>query len=159
MTSRSSIRNVRLGAVLIAFMAAAAIGACAGMGESGAGEESGAMLALDQTYDAVRAGTRLIMRYDAAENAFTGTVRNITERVLRQVRVEVHLSNGVELGPTERVDLAPGAEVAVRLTAGERTFSGWTPHAEVGAGGAEGGEHGPAGEAGGEHGGGEHGDR
>lgn len=166
MAHRSSIRNIRLGAALTAFMAAAAFGACAGMGEGtgehgsggaeAGGEESGALLALDQTYDTVRGGARLILRYDAAENAFIGTVRNVTDGILQQVRVEVHLSNGIELGPTEPVDLAPGAAVPVRLAAGERTFTGWTPHAEVGPGGAAGGEHGPGGEAaGGEHGGGE----
>ena len=148
MTNRSSsVRNIRLGAALIAFLAAAAIGSCAGMGEAGAGEhesggeESGARLTPDQTYDEVRRGTRLILRYDAAANAFLGEVRNVTDRVLRRVRVEVHLSNGVELGPTEPVDLAPGAARAVRLAATGQAFTGWTPHAEVG-GERTGGEHG-----------------
>lgn len=163
MADRSFIRNMRLGAALIAFLAAAAIGSCAGLGEAGAGEhgsggeESGAALAPDQTYDAVRRGTRLILRYDAEANAFIGTVRNITAGVLRRVRVEVHLSNGVELGPTEPVDLAPGAEREVRLAATEQAFTGWTPHAEVGGSGDGGGEHGAGGEArGGTESGGEH---
>ncbi|MXY98067.1 MAG: hypothetical protein F4Z29_10045 [Gemmatimonadetes bacterium] len=63
------------------------------------------------------------------------------------VRVEVHLSNGTELGPTTPVDLAPGESVDVSLAATEEPFTGWTPHAEVGEG-----EHGSGGEGGGEHG-------
>jgi hypothetical protein len=74
------------------------------------------------------------------------------------VRVEVHLSNGTELGPTTPVDLAPGERTAVELQATTAAFTGWTGHPESGpghgAGGEGGGEHGGAGgEGGGEHGG------
>jgi len=128
--------------------------------ESDDGEESGLSLALDETYDVIRKGARLILRYDAQSNAFVGTVQNTTESVLSGVRVEVHLSNGTELGPTTPVDLAPGETTEVSLAATEESFTGWTPHAEVGEG-----EHGSSGEGGDEHGtggdggeaGGEHG--
>ena len=120
------------------------------------GEESGATLTLAERYDTVRKGARLILVYDADSNAFTGTVENTTDSTLEQVRVEVHLSNGVELGPTTPVDLAPGQIVDVSLPATDQAFDGWTPHAEVGPGsGGEAGEHGPGGEDGedgGEHG-------
>ena len=113
------------------------------------GEESGNTLALTERYDTVRKGARLILVYDADSNAFTGTVENTTDSTLHQVRVEVHLSNGVELGPTEPVDLAPGQIVEVSLPATDQAFDGWTPHAEVGPGsGGEAGEHGPGGENG-----------
>ncbi len=142
-------------------------GAGAG-GAAGSEEGSGANLALDETFDAVRGGARLIMSYDAASNAFTGTVANTTDAILRQVRIEVHLSNGVELGPTTPVDLQPGQVLAVELPATAAPFSGWIAHAEVGSGGEAGGEHGSGSQSGdgrGEHGsgregsGGEHGDR
>ena len=148
-------------ALLIGFMGAAAIGGCAGMtdegsGEHGAeGEESGTYLTLDQTYDEVRQGARLILRYDAEASAFVGTVQNTTDATLPMVRVEVHLSNGTELGPTTPTDLAPGATIDVELSAAARSFTGWTAHAEVGpghgAGGEQGGEHGSGREARGEH--------
>ena len=118
--------------------------------ESDDGEESGVSLALDETYDVIRKGARLILRYDAPSNSFVGTVQNTTEGVLNRVRVEVHLSNGTELGPTTPVDLAPGESAEVSLAATEEPFTGWTPHAEVGSG-----EHGSGGEGG--EGGGEHG--
>ena len=119
------------------------------------GEESGTTLTLTERYDTVRKGARLILVYDAESNAFSGTVENTTDSTLQQVRVEVHLSNGVELGPTAPVDLAPGQIVDVSLPATDQAFDGWTPHAEVGPGsGGEAGEHGPGGENGGE--GGEH---
>ena len=119
--------------------------------ETGGEEDSGAMLAPDETFDMVRGGARLILGYDAAGNAFTGTVENTTSSVLSRVRVEVHLSNGVELGPTTPVDMAPGEVAAVSLPAAQASFTGWVAHAEVG-----GGEHGSGGERreGGEHGGG-----
>ena len=126
--------------------------------ESGSEEGSGAnALALDETFDMVRAGARLILRYDAASNAFTGTLENTTNSVLTRVRIEVHLSNGTELGPTTPIDMAPGQVMDVTLPATAAPFTGWTPHAEVGSG--EGSESGGGGEGGGEHGdgGGEHG--
>ena len=134
-----------------------------GSGEGGAAgseEGSGANLALDETFDAVRGGARLILNYDAAGNAFTGTVANTTGNVLQRVRIEVHLSNGVELGPTTPVDLQPGQVLAVQLPATAAPFTGWIAHAEVGSGGEAGGEHGAGaqgGEGGGEHGGGREG--
>ena len=119
-------------------------------GASGSEEGSGANLAPDETFDMVRGGARLILNYDAASNSFRGTVENSTNSVLTQVRIEVHLSNGTELGPTTAVDLAPGQVMAVDLPSTQASFSGWIAHAEVG-GGADGGQSG--GEAAGEHGG------
>ena len=127
-------------------------------GGAGGSEEGGNALALDETFDMVRAGARLIMSYDAAANAFVGSVANTTDATLTRVRIEVHLSNGIELGPTTPTDLAPGEILDVVLPASTQSFDGWTPHAEVGAseGGGEGsGEHGSGGEGSGESGSGE----
>ncbi len=95
-------------------------------------EESGAELALDETYDMVRNGARLILTYEAQSNSFKGTVENTTDEILKQVRVEVHLSNGKELGPTTPVDLEPGEKSDVLLTATSKDFNKWTAHPEVG---------------------------
>ena len=123
-------------------------GESGGEHRGGSGEEDTAnQLAPDETFDMVRNGARLILSYDANGNAFTGTVENTTNNVLRQVRIEVHLSNGAELGPTTPVDLAPGEKVAVNLSATAAAFNTWVAHAEVGSGGGEGGgEHGSGGE-------------
>lgn len=105
-------------------------------------EESGAELALNETYDKVRNGARLILTYDAESNTFKGTVENTTDETLKQVRVEVHLSNGKELGPTTPADLAPGEKKDVQLPATSMDFDGWTAHPEVGEGEHSNGEHG-----------------
>ena len=125
------------------------------------GEESGTELALNETYDHTRNGARLILAYDAQTNSFKGTVENTTDEILKQVRVEVHLSNGKELGPTPSADLASGEKREVQLIATSTDFNGWTAHPEVGSGehnnGEEQGEHDSEHE--GEHGqegGGEH---
>ena len=98
------------------------------------GEESGTQYALDETYDEVRAGARLILAYDAESNSFKGTVENTTEETLEQVRVEVHLSNGTELGSTTPTDLAPGEVIDVELPATDEAFETWSAHPEVGSG-------------------------
>ena len=129
-----------------------------GEGTEGSGADS---LALDETFDAVRSGARLILKYDAISNSFKRTVENTTNGVLDRVRIEVHLSNGTELGPTTPTDMAPGEVVAINLPATPASFTGWTAHAEVGTGGEgsesggenrDGGEHGGGRESGGEHG-------
>ena len=87
-------------------------------------------------------------------------MENTTNGVLGQVRIEVHLSNGTELGPTTPMDLAPGEVATVNLPSTPASFTGWIAHAEVGSGGEgsssggeSGGEHsGGGGESGGEHG-------
>jgi len=98
------------------------------------GEESGTELALNETYDEVRNGVRLLLAYDAQSNSFNGTVENTTDDTLKQVRVEVHLSNGIELGPTTPADLAPGEKRDITLPATNEAFDGWTTHAEVDTG-------------------------
>jgi len=120
-----------------------------GATEAMEGEESGKLLAKGDAFDQERAGTRLTLSYDAGANAFAGTVENVSGAALSQVRVEVHLSNGMELGPTPPVDLRPGAKADVRLAAPAEAFETWSAHAEVG-----GGEHGEAheGQGDGEHG-------
>ena len=70
--------------------------------------------------------------------------------------MEVHLSNGTELGPTTPVDLAVGQTIEVMLKAPNTAFTGWNAHPESGPGHGAGGEHGGEGDAGGESGG-EHG--
>ena len=116
-------------------------------------EESNTEFSLNETYDRVRNGARLILAYDAQSNSFIGTVENTTNETLKQVRVEVHLSNGKELGPTRPVDLAPGKKIDVQLIATSTDFNGWTAHPEVGSGEhGHGGEHGEHdSEHGGEH--------
>ena len=111
------------------------------------GEESAAELALNESYDDIRHGARLILAYDAQSNSFNGTVENTTDETLERVRVEVHLSNGRELGPTTPADLDPGEKREVKLSATSSNFDGWSAHPEVGSG-----EHGH-GEGDGEHGG------
>ena len=116
------------------------------------GEEAGRAYALDESHDVVRGGARLILKYDATNNTFSGTVENTTDEVLQSVRVEVHLSNGVELGPTTPIDLAPGDQADVMMDATNMVFDSWSTHVEVGLG-----EHGsrsevcPVNEGSGEH--------
>ena len=95
------------------------------------GEESGTQFALSETFDEVRVGARLVLSYDASANAFIGKVENTTENTLRRVRVEVHLSNGIELGPTTPIDLAPGQVVDVTLPGSSQPFTSWSAHPEV----------------------------
>jgi len=105
-------------------------------GEEGGskGEESGTEYSLNDTYDNVRKGARLILAYDTQSNLFKGTVENVTGRTLKKVRVEVHLSNGIELGPTTSTNLDPGEKIDLVLPATDKKFDKWSAHPEVGSG-------------------------
>ena len=95
--------------------------------------ESGTRYALTDTATVVRKGVKLIAWYDSSRGVFTGTVTNTTNETVRQIRVEIHLSNGTELGPTPRVDLSAGQSEAVELDAGGKSFDWWTVHIEIGS--------------------------
>ncbi|MDE3263078.1 MAG: hypothetical protein OYL41_13960 [Acidobacteriota bacterium] len=105
-------------------------------GSSGSGEpgESGTQYGLADTARETRSGVDLVMQYDAAAQAFTGTVTNTTTAAIANVRVEIHLSNGVELGPTARVTLNAGQTNPVQLAAAGQSFTRWSVHVELGSG-------------------------
>jgi len=120
--------------------------------------EAGAtQLARTDTFDEIRSGGRMILKYDSKSNAFVGTVKNTTTSILDRVRVEVHLSNGTELGPTTPTQLQSGGTLEINLPSTEASFLTWSAHAEVGVAqeNETGGEHGAVSSGGGagEHGG------
>ncbi len=98
------------------------------------GEESGEKLELTDTYDQVRNGVRLVLAYHRASSSFIGSVENVTDKTIKKVRVEVTLSTGVELDPTERQDLAPGEKAGIKIEAEGHVFQWWKAHAETGEG-------------------------
>ena len=102
------------------------------VGEKGE-EEDGTQFGLGDVYDVIKNGAHLVLSFDAESNSFIGTIENTTKEVLRKVRVEVHLSNGIELGPTTPVDLEPGEKIEVKLEGSEKDFETWSTHAEVGS--------------------------
>ena len=103
-------------------------------GEGGEeGEELGVYIGVGETWDVVRRGARLVLAFERASNAFVGTVTNTTSETLCAVRVEVHLSTGTELGPTERTDVRAGQSTAVRLPTAGEAFDTWTAHPELSA--------------------------
>jgi hypothetical protein len=98
----------------------------------GEGEESGTQFGLEDVYDVVRKGTHMVLSYDAEAKAFKGTVENVSNELLERVRVEVHLSNGTELGPTTQADLQAGEKRELELAVESDDFTSWSTHAEVG---------------------------
>ena len=112
-------------------------------GEKGRGEENGNRIPkMTKHVKTYKNGARLTLQYNAVTQAFVGNVVNTTKKTLSQVRVEIHLSNGLELGPTKRIDLKAGATIPVELSALDQKFSHWVTHPEAGV--EEG--HGPGGE-------------
>ena len=116
-------------------------------GERGEAEEDATEFGLNDTYDVTKHGVRLTLKYDKKSNSFIGVMENTTNVPITRVRVEVHLSNGTELGPTIPMTLDAKMKQNIVLKATTKKFKGWTTHAEVGN--MEAG-HGSNGEKGGE---------
>ncbi len=167
--ARADLREMRAGAGLPAYSAGLEAGQreshereSAGEhggrqgGEERGGEEGGRYLPkMTKQNRLFGNGARLALEFDPRTQVFVGSVTNTTARTLAQVRVEVHLDNGTELGPTKRIDVGPGQTVPVELGAFGNEFGAWVSHPEAGVeeGHGRGGEEG--GEGAGEHGGGE----
>lgn len=98
----------------------------------GEGQHPPPDLGLLDTQGLYDAGAEVTLSYDFATHAFTGQVENLTRVTLRQVRVVVHLSNGIQLGPTDSVTLAPGQVVDISIPAGGQPFTHWSAYLEVG---------------------------
>jgi len=128
MNSFKHLRRVLTIALLSVF--AAIIFSCSS--STGSEEDSATQYSKTETFDNTRNGARLILSYDAQSNSFTGSVENTTTKTLKKVRVEVHLSNGAELGPTTPTDLGPGATMDITLPALNASFDTWSAHPEVG---------------------------
>jgi archaellum component FlaF (FlaF/FlaG flagellin family) len=117
-------------------------------------EESGTQFTKSDTYKKERSGVKLILKYNKTTNTFEGEMTNVTSKVVKRARVEVHLSNGVELGPTKPKNLKPGETISVKLSAKGQNFKTWSAHAEAGSnehGHKRGGEHSHRREGRGEH--------
>ncbi len=98
-------------------------------------ERKGISFGLNKRSDPVRhaqGGARMTLAYDLQNRSITGHVENTTNQTLKRVRVKARLSNGVKLGPTRAIDLAPGETQKIEFTEIEGDFTGWTAHVEVG---------------------------
>lgn len=118
---------------LVVFVLAFLIAAC-GAPTSAEYGESGTQYRLQEVASETRDGVSLTMYYEGSAERFVGTMTNTTNAAIADVRVEVHLSNGIELGPSPLVALAAKEKVSVELAASGQKFSTWSAHVEIGQG-------------------------
>ena len=97
-------------------------------------EEDGTRYKVAETAMQARGGVDLVMSYDQNTQKFNGTVTNTNDAAVSDVRVEIHLSNGTELGPTPRTGLATQESKPVTLDATGQSFDWWSVHVELGQG-------------------------
>ena len=102
-----------------------------GVEHDGEGEESGVYIDTRETWDAVRRGVRLVLKFYPDRGVFFGSVENTTKAMVCAVRAEVHLDSGIELGPTEATDLEAGQQLEVVLPTEDAAFETWTAHPEI----------------------------
>ncbi len=119
--------------LVCALVLAVILPACGSPTEASEEGESGTQYRLRNVASETRNGVRLSMYYDAGQERFTGTVTNTTNATVSNVRVEIHLSNGVELGPTPRINLTAGQMSSVELDASGQSFAMWSVHVELGS--------------------------
>ena len=109
----------------------ATLAACTeGLTEAG---ESGTRWNPNETATDTRSGVNLVISYNSSSQRFSGTVTNTTGSTVTDVRVEIHLSNGTELGPTPRVELKAQEGRPVTLDASGQNFDWYSVHVEIGS--------------------------
>ncbi|MDE2974305.1 MAG: hypothetical protein OXU64_06205 [Gemmatimonadota bacterium] len=86
----------------------------------------------DEPATVTRSGVKLVIRYHSSDEEFRGTMTNTTSSSVSDARVEIHLSNGKELGPTPRTTLAGDESKDVTLDAAGQRFSWFSVHIELG---------------------------
>ena len=95
--------------------------------------ESGIRWNPDEIATDTRRGVNLVISYSSSGQRFSGTVTNTTGSTVTDVRVEVHLSNGTELGPTPRIDLKAQESRPITLDASDQNFDWYSVHVEIGS--------------------------
>lgn len=115
---------------IINLLALALLAACSST-EPG---EGGERWDKDEVATVTRSGVKLVIRYYSADEEFRGAMTNTTNSSVSGARVEIHLSNGKELGPTPRTTLAAGESKDVTLDAAGQQFSWFSVHIELGGG-------------------------
>ena len=95
------------------------------------GAESGVYIARTASWSETRNDAWLQLSFNSASNSFVGRVSNTGNEPLCDFRVEVHLSTGIELGPTERTGVPYGGSINVTLPSGGEEFTTWTAHPEM----------------------------
>ena len=95
-------------------------------------EESATQYALDQTFDQVRNARApdSVIRLECQRFQRDGREHNRGDAERRPCRGAS--SNGIELGPTTPLDLAPGQTHGIALPASDESFESWSAHPEVG---------------------------
>ena len=124
--TRRTLATRAAGLVLLAIVAACTEGPT----EPG---ESGTRWNPDETATDTRRGVNLIISYNSSGQRFSGTVTNTTGSTVTDVRVEIHLSNGTELGPTPRIDLKAQESRPITLDASGQDFDWYSVHVEIGS--------------------------
>jgi hypothetical protein len=82
-------------------------------------------LSLHDTYDETEQGIRLLLSYDQVSASFIGTIENVSDSTISNIRVTVRLSNGGKLGIREQLSLAAGQRAKIELATGGQSFDWW----------------------------------
>lgn len=89
-------------------------------------DELGNQLKIDNTYEQEIDGLYVIISYHAPTSSFIGIIENTTNKIISTIKIEIYLSNAVELGPTRAENLQPGETKNISLLAYNQEFKEWS---------------------------------
>lgn len=89
-------------------------------------------LGINDTYDGVTKGVRVILSYAHNTSMFVGSVENITSELIEATSLQVLLSNGSSLGPTVLYELEPGNKRKIEFNDEGQMFNWWIAHTTLG---------------------------
>ncbi len=89
-------------------------------------QELGDQLKVNENYEQEIDGLHVIVSYHAPTSSFIGFIENTTNKIISNIRIEIYLSNAVELGPTRPGSLQPGEMKNISLLVHNQGFSEWS---------------------------------
>lgn len=97
-----------------------------------------AQLLKTDVYDDTISGVHVMVKYMLDDKYFYGSLENVGDEHVVGLKLGMHLSNGMDLGPSHGADLEPGKAGSVVIDADIKEWEKWAVYVEIGD--AEGGE-------------------
>ncbi len=90
-----------------------------------------AQLLPTDVYDDTISGVHVMVKYMLDDKYFYGSLENVGDELVKGIKVGMHLSNGMDLGPTHGLDLVPGKAGSVVIDADIKEWEKWAVYVEL----------------------------
>lgn len=90
-------------------------------------------LGINDKYNGISKGVKIVLSYDFRKSAFIGSVENMTTKTIENISIRVILSSGLSLESTVIKNFLPGDRKNIILNDNGQMFNWWIAHATKGS--------------------------